>query len=156
MWVLTCTAERGTQNGESHHDEIAENVGAPHFPTAFFLSSASLYRRESRATRNHIIINVRVGYSKVARSARSSLARFALSVALSLSRRVVSSPPSVVCRLSTFPSPGAGKSKELRSLRRSTSRRFNGQRTRVSRRRITIFIGRPPPLLTDKCHAARR
>jgi len=33
--VLTCTTER-RQNGESRHDEIAENVGAPHFPSAHF------------------------------------------------------------------------------------------------------------------------
>lgn len=46
------------------------------------------------------------------------------------------------------------KETESATVHETTLRRFNVQRTRVSRRASPY--GRPPPLLTDKCYAAER
>jgi len=147
--ALTCTSER-RQNGEGRHDEIAENVAAPH-PSVGFLSAVvylvARCRQPAREPRSHNNKRTAVRLFK----GRPPRVSPTLSLSLSRSRRVVAA---AVCR--RCPSPAVVGEARSRPRGAPTSRRFNAQRTRVSRRRITTFVGRPPPLLTDKCHAARR
>lgn len=114
------------------------------FPVVYLVARCRQPAREPRS-HNNKRSTVRLFKGRPPRVSSS------LSLSLSHSRRVVVA--AAVCR--RCPSLAVG---EARSRPRGapTSRRFNAQRTRVSRRRITTFVGRPPPLLTDKCHAARR
>lgn len=137
--VAFCTIER-RQNNKNPHDEIAENVDPRglHFSSTFFLFSS---RRCLAARRSH---NNKRGYSKVARYAHS---RHALSIALSLSLSL-----SRTRRRRVVVASSGKRSRAPRVLRLAGSK-LNG---RASAGGASPFVGRPPPLLTDKCYAARR
>jgi len=141
MRVLTCTTER-RQDNKNRHDEIAENVDPRglHFSSTFFLFSL---RRCLAARRSH---NNKRGYSKVARYAHS---RHALSIALSVAHLP---PPRRRCRRCR-PVASSGKRSRASRVLRFAGSKLNG---RASAGGASPFVGRPPPLLTDKCYAARR